>query len=263
MQRISQTPESKELDVRIFVDNTTDQVLGEFEYVRDEYFPEATIYHAREHITVASGSWNILQALKAGYDSGAELVFLIEEDVMVFPDYFAWNFRQDGDHFATCGRHRKEYRMDYYTNPGACFKSDSLRWIVPHVNDSYFEDQRSYLDATFGPMDEASPLDDGLIRRVIRQRSAHILYPDKPKVAHQGFHYYNKLMQFKVEGSISERIESARELLNRVSPADRYSRDFEPFPSRKYAGYFGASETSDRCESRTRIRSLAYSSRSS
>ena len=208
MQRISQTPESKELDVRIFVDNTTDQVLGEFEYVRDEYFPEATIYHAREHITVASGSWNILQALKAGYDSGAELVFLIEEDVMVFPDYFAWNFRQDGDHFATCG------------------------WIVPHVNDSYFEDQRSYLDATFGPMDEASPLDDGLIRRVIRQRSAHILYPDKPKVAHQGFHYYNKLMQFKVEGSISERIESARELLNRVSPADRYSRDFEPFPSR-------------------------------
>lgn len=231
LQRIRQTPESSQLDVRIFVDFTTDQVLGEFEYVRDEYFPEATIYHAREHIQVPSGSWNILHALQAGYDSGAEFIFLIEEDVMVFPDYFTWNFKQDGDHFATCGRYRKEYRMDYYTNPGACFKSDSLRWVIPHINNSYFEDQRSYLDETFGPMDEASPLDDGLIRRVIRQRNAEILYPETPKVAHQGFHYYNQFQQFKVEGSITEKIQTASKLLATISPEDRYSRDFEPFPS--------------------------------
>jgi hypothetical protein len=232
LQRISQTPEASQLDVRIFVDHTVDHRLGEFEYVRDEYFPDATIYHAREHIQVPSGSWNILQALKAGYDSGASLIFLIEEDVMVFSDYFTWSFEahDDPDCFATCGRLRKEYRMDYYTNPGASFKSESLKSIVPHITDRYFEDQRSYLDATFGQMDEASPLDDGLIRRVIRQLDAKISYPQTPKVAHQGFHYYNKLVQFKVEGSISERISAARLLMSKVSPADRYSKDFEPFP---------------------------------
>lgn len=229
LQCISRTPESNELDVRIFVDSTTDQVLGEFEYVRDEYFPEAMIYHARPHIFAPSGCWNILQALKAGYAAGAELIFLIEEDVMVAKDYFTWSVKAHDDPgvFATCGRLRKEYRMDYYTNPGACFKSGSLQRIIPHINDSYFTDQRPYLDAAFGSMDEASPLDDGLIRRVIRQIGAKIVYPDIPKVAHQGFHFYNKLPQFKIEGSISERISAARNLLAQVSPVDRYSRDFE------------------------------------
>lgn len=229
MERMARTPESKSLDVRIFVDNTTDQRLGEFEYVRDEYFPEAAIYHARPHIEAPSGCWNILQALRAGYDTGAESIFLIEEDVMVYPDYFAWNFKQDGDYFATCGRLRKEHSSDYYTNPGACFKRKSLRHVIPHINDSYFRDRRSYMDATFGVMDEASDLDDGLIRRVIRQQNAKVLYPETPKVAHQGFHYYNKLVQYKIEGSIAERVQGFRDLSQQVSPADRYSRDFEPY----------------------------------
>lgn len=224
-------------DIRIFVDHTTADVLDDMEYVRDTYCPDAQIFHAQKHVFVSSGCWNILNALKAGYEAKKELIFLIEEDVSVFPDYFAWNLRQDGDHFATCGRHRKEYGMDYYTNPGAAFRREALEFIVPHINDLYFRDQRSYLDATFGSMDEASPLDDGLIRRVIRQHGSYIVYPETPKVAHQGFHYYNRLVQYKISsGSISERIASCRAVLDSVSPADRYSRDFEPYRPLSQAG---------------------------
>lgn len=232
LQNISQTKESSELDVRIFIDNTTDDVLEEFDYVRDNYFPNATIYHAREHIEVPSGSWNILNALKEGYNSGAEIVFLIEEDVMVYPDYFEWSFRahnENPDSFACCGRLRKEYSSDYYTNPGASFRRHNLKHVVEHITDDYFKDQRSYLDATFPKLDEASFLDDGLIRRVIKQQNSYVVYPYTPRGAHQGFRYYNKLMQFKVEGSISERIEKCRNLLNQVNPQDRYSRDFEVY----------------------------------
>lgn len=230
LQRIKATPESPELDVRIFVDTTTDKVLSDFEYVRDTYYPEATIYHAREHVKAPSGCWNILNALKAGYDSGAELVFLIEEDVMVSEDYFSWSFEahDDPDCFATCGRLRKEHSSDYYTNPGACFKSESLRSVVPYITDGYFQNRRPYLDAAFGELSEASDLDDGLIRRVIRKLGAKILYPETPKVAHQGFHYYNRLPQFTVTGTIAEKIAALRVLLDRVSPLDRYSKDFEP-----------------------------------
>lgn len=232
LQRIRATPESRNIDVRIFVDYTTERVLDDFEYVRDEYYPEATIYHARKHVEVPSGCWNILRSLQAGYDSGAELIFLIEEDVMVFEDYFSWSFEAHNanpDCFATCGRLRKEHSSDYYTNPGACFKRESLGLVVPHIADYYFESQRPYLDTTFGVMDEASCLDDGLIRRVIRQQNARIVYPKTPKVAHQGFHYYNRLVPYEVSGSISERVECARKLLDQVSSADRYSRDFEPY----------------------------------
>jgi hypothetical protein len=229
LERIRSTPEAGSLDVRIFVDHSTEAVLDDFEYVRDEYFPEATIYHAGEHIYAPSGCWNILNALKAGYESGAEYIFLIEEDIMTYPDYFTWNFAQSGDHFATCGRFIRAHFSDYYTNPGACFRSEKLKLVIPHICDDYFAFRRDYLNRVFPPvMDDASDLDDGLIRRVIRSVNGHVLYPGTPKVAHQGFHYYNKLVQYKIEGSISERIESARNLLARVQSADRYSHDFEP-----------------------------------
>src|ERR1035437_1323291 len=97
LERIGSAQFSNELDVRIYVDYTTRQTLDEFEYIRDIYFPEATIYHAHEHIPVPSGCWNILHALKEGYESGAELIFLIEEDVMVFPDYFEWSRKAHND----------------------------------------------------------------------------------------------------------------------------------------------------------------------
>lgn len=234
LKRIRQARFSDSLDVRIFVDYSDRSVLDDFEYVRDHYYPEAALYQADKHIEVPSGSWNILQSLKSGYAAGADRVFLVEEDVMVFPDYFVWNFSQSGDHFATCGRLRKEHSSTYYTNPGACFSRDSLALVVPHINNDYFDDQRGYLDAVFGDMSEASPLDDGLIRRVIRQVSGYVLYPETPKVAHQGFRFYNRLDRYKVEGSISQRIERASELLDRVSCQDRYSQDFEPFlPERR------------------------------
>ena len=232
LEKIRQAPESKQIDVSIFIDSSTDRVLEEFEYVRDEYFPEATIYHARQHISAPSGCWNILQSLQQGYLSGAERIFLIEEDVMVYPTFFKWSFEAHDANpgcFATCGRLRKEHSSDYYTNPGACFKSESLRRIVPYITDSYFKSRRPFLDQEFGPMDEASDLDDGLIRRVIRKLGAKILYPQTPKCAHQGFHFYNRTTEFKTEGSIEEKISQLRSLLEKLSPDGRYSKDFEPY----------------------------------
>jgi hypothetical protein len=152
---------------------------------------------------------------------------------MVFPDYFKWCFdaHENPNCFVTSGRFRKEHRTNYYTNPGACFKSESLRLIIPHINDEFFADRRGYVDARFGKMDEASDLDDGLIRRVIRFHGKEVVYPGTPKVAHQGFHYYDRLDRYEVRGSIQERISLCRDLLARVSPNDRYAKDFERIQS--------------------------------
>lgn len=229
LEKIQQCSEANSLDVRIYVDVCDEDRITEFEYVRDQYFPTASIFHARTHPLAPSGCWNILSALKAGYETGAEYIFLIEEDVMVYPDYFSWNFSQTGDHFATCGRLVEAHSSDYYTNPGACFKSSNLRRVVPHINDNYFASRRQYLDEHFGIMEEASDLDDGMIRRVIRFVNGHVLYPPTPKVAHQGFHYYNRMSEYKTTGRIQDRIQSLREMVEILSPTDRYTKDFEQY----------------------------------
>ena len=219
-------------EVRIFVDCVGQTRLDEFEHVRDTYYPLADLYYAQEHTPCVSGTWNILQALKAGYDSGAGLVFLIEEDIMVRPDYFDWH-RQEmatGQYLATCGRKDPRFyplHPDLYTNPGSCLRRDLLERLCCHINDDYFVRLRAYLDEKFPVWDETSCLDDGLIRRVIREMGGRVAYPEVAKCAHQGWKFYNRLDIYENKGTIEERIVGLRKMIASVKPADRYAGDFE------------------------------------
>jgi len=55
-------------------------------------------------------------------------------------------------------------------------------------------------------------------------------YPDKPKVAHIGWHYYDRLEMYKNRGvTIQERIAELRKMLPKVKLGDRYAKDFEAY----------------------------------
>jgi hypothetical protein len=226
IDRADQSPD----DIRIYVDHTDAKRLSEVEYVRDTYLPRALIFHAKEHPRAPSGCWNILNSMKGGYESGADLIFFVEEDVRVFHDYFTWSIEaQDSGCFATSGRYIKRYGENYYTNPGASFRRESLALVVPHINDSFFNDRRGYLDKIFTPFPDASDLDDGLIRHVMRSVNGFVKYPETPKVAHQGFRMYCRTEEFRPIGNIERRIHQLRNILKNVDPSWRYTQDFEPF----------------------------------
>lgn len=227
IDRADQAPD----DVRIYIDYSDRyKIVDEVEYVRDTYLPRATIYQAKPHVKAPSGCWNILNSMKGGYESGADLIFFIEEDVRVYHDYFTWSIgAQTSGCFASSGRHIKRYGDNYYTNPGASFRRESLALVVPHINDSFFNDRRGYLTKTFGAFEEASDLDDGLIRHVMRSVKGFVKYPETPKVAHQGFHMYGKMEECRTIGNIQEKIVQLREMLERIDPTCRGFGDFEPY----------------------------------
>lgn len=232
LEKLQNTPQSPSLDVRIFLDTQDEDRLRETEFVRDEYFPDATLYCSNPHVEVPSGMWNILNALKQGFQTGAEYVFMVEEDVLVYPDFFDWHLeaQRSGDWFATCGRRLRLFpKYDNYTNSGSCFHRDKLALVIPHINDEMFADRRIYYDRMFGKMDEVSDLDDGLIRRIAKHGGYQVLYPDKPKCAHIGFRGYNHYMDWVNVGSIERRIEQLRKMLSTIDPNGRFTRDFEPF----------------------------------
>lgn len=219
------------VEVRIYLDQCGEERLDDVEYVRDTYCPDAAIFRAGSHAIAPSGCWNILNALKQGYQSGTDYIFLVEEDVMVRPDFFDFHFNThrylSTRYFASCGRRRPEYPSDHYTNPGACFPRDSLGLVVPHICDEFFEDRIGYMDRRFGQMEEGSDLDDGLIRRVIRSVQGQIKYPIMPVVAHQGFRAYNKFTEYRTDGTIQQKIGQLRLMLHSLKSSDRYTRDWE------------------------------------
>ena len=218
-------------DVRIFADYGAN--LDEIEYSRDTYLPTAEIFSAGPHISAPSGTWNILNSIRAAFETEAQLIFHIEEDVRVFPGYFTWAFEQmaTGRYAAVCGRQTAwSHRfLNMYSNPGSCLSRSVVEQLIPHINDDYFIKLRGYLDEHFVSLPEHSDLDDGLIRRVILKMGGICGYPATPKVAHQGFKFYNVAEQYKNPGDIKQRIQGLRLMLKKMKQTDRYARDFEPY----------------------------------
>src|SRR5208282_417358 len=86
LEKLSRTPEIESVDVRIFLDSGSEERLKEVEYVRDTYLPVAELFRAHTHVIAPSGTWNILGSLKAGYETGADFIYLVEEDIMCYPN---------------------------------------------------------------------------------------------------------------------------------------------------------------------------------
>lgn len=223
--------EKRSIDLVVGIFPDVDAAIGDVSYVRDTYYPDAILCIPGDSKLAPSGCWNILRALKGGYETGSDYIFLIEEDVQIQPDYFqqSLELHTKSEPFAVLGRMIPRYGVDYYTNPGSSFRREMLGLVMPHINDDFFADRRGYLTRTFGPMEEASDLDDGLIRHVHRSTGLPLAFPDKPIAAHQGFHAYNKYSNWMNKGTIQERIARLREMLPTIDPKNRYTSDFESF----------------------------------
>jgi hypothetical protein len=223
LERLSASAAS---NVHIYADSVSEKILGEMEIVRDQYLPEAFLFRAKPHVPAVSGSWNILNAIKHGAKFADE-VFLVEEDVMIYPDFFQWHATQTAD--ISCGRRIPRHpKFLLYTNPGSRFSRRALDAIIPHINDEYYADTDKYC-AKF-PAVHLSTLDDGLIRRIIVAEGLTVSFPSTPKCAHQGIPLLNRLDIYPVVGeSIGERVESVRQILAGPKNADRYAPLWEPY----------------------------------
>jgi hypothetical protein len=215
--------------VHIYADSVSEDRLREIEIVRDLYLPEAFLFHAKPHTPAPSGCWNILNAIKQAAQDAMD-VYLVEEDVQVYPYFFEWHQSQTAP--ASCGRHHYDIRwkyLDLYTNPGSCLRRPLLDALIPHIDDDYFRDTDVYCRKHF-PVWDVSTLDDWLIRRVMLEKGMRCVYPERGVCAHVGFRGYG---QFDIyannEKDIEKRIARAREILASTKPTDQYARDYEPF----------------------------------
>jgi hypothetical protein len=209
-------------EIHIYVDDVSESTLREVEVVRDRFLSEAFLFSARPHVKAPSGCWNILNSIKAAAE-WAEDVYLVEDDIMVTPDFFEWHQAQTTE--VSCGRKDPRFFPAHpymYTNPGSCLRRPALDRILPHINDDYFARLRGYLDEHFAPAPEWSELDDGLIRRLVGMCA----YPDKAVCYHQGIRSWGKSNLFPASGDVMERVEQLRETIRRIEAGDPLLRRY-------------------------------------
>ena len=234
LERVSQANNAPD-DVRIFLDTCTDERLEEVAFVRDTYLPIAEIFRAGEHQKLLSGTWNILHSLYEGWQIGKEFIHFIEEDVLVARGYFDWHYEthNSGDYFVTCSRRCGRLPLDFYSNPGTCYRRTSLEKVVPHICQAYFDNNQKYLDDVFPQFKgQDGVLDDGLIRKVCKLNGNKVKCAEPAVAAHVGFRMYNGPHEYKNTGrNIEERVSWIREFLSdipkRKQQDPRYLQDLE------------------------------------
>lgn len=175
-------------------------------------------------------SLNVMEAYREAYETDARMVYLVEDDVMVQPDFFRWHeaVQADGDYFCTIpwrysrnGRAHEasvdpgDYftRRDMYASIGVGFGREKLRGVVAHARADYYRNREGYIRTHFGDgWGDFGEEQDGLVMRVMAEEGGVSAWSYVPRAFHVGWWGYHQGGR-PDSGRLEERIEKARTAL--------------------------------------------------
>ena len=161
--------------------------------------------------TFRGNSYNVLSAYAETINSGAELIHLVEEDVLVGADYFDYHraVREFAPGvFSVCACRNQFWPLDggppeeqdavylqsCYQSIGVSFTPEKLAHVVPHANQSFYAGPLAYVRRHFphSSLKDAYREQDGLIYRIIEKGECVTAFPCVPRAYHAGFSGYNR-----------------------------------------------------------------------
>lgn len=200
---------------------------------------------ARSSYGIGKQSFSLLSGYKYAAGKSGGKVFMIEEDVFIASDFFAWHYAVHNEHpdlfcsiavanpnrVVPTGAHDEYYlTTDDYCSLGVCFDRDVLMGHVErHAQPGYYVQPSTYSRRHFpqAPFDPTHCEQDGLIRRIQWQQGMKmpIAYPCAAKAYHAG--YYGANRADPPSGTLAQRIEH----VSRVCYSEDAMRTFALHPA--------------------------------
>lgn len=161
---------------------------------------------------IGKQSWCVLYAMELCCKNADEIVYYLEDDIMIGKDFFTFSesilnacldaycavmSRSNNHRIETTTDNNKFYLSDKadYQGLGVAFRpsawiSAMSQYLVPE----YFDNPVGYCKANFKSVvcGEAFAEQDGLQRRVIERNGLKIAYPHVPRCFHSGIYGYNR-----------------------------------------------------------------------
>jgi hypothetical protein len=227
LEALARCPTGDPLAIRIYVDAHIGQPPPpKDEIVRVvERFPQLSVQIAyRASHPYPGNSYNVLMAYKDAYESDAPHVFLVEDDVIVFPPFFTWHRVMHLTQSLGCSIAIENPGHGAYASLGVCFKRETLGLVVPHCRTAYFQDMRGYCRAHFPP----SKFDceqDGLFARVLK--GFPVAWALIPVAQHVGWYGYHRPKSIRPHGTLEERYVQVTKTLSNAQALRRVTREFK------------------------------------
>lgn len=244
LEYLSKVSEIQNKEIRIYVDRGRVLVREFYEVFRD--FPTLNISSVfRSEHDYHGNSFNTLEAYKDAFQSGARYIYLIEDDVLVTPDFFRWHetVQQQEDLMCSvayrCSRNAAIAKSDDpeayllsgqdYASIGVCWRREKLAPIIEHARTEYYENLDGYLKKHF-PNNRFSNCfteQDGLIMRIMAKTGGIVAWPFVPRCYHIGFAGYNRPKSARL--SYQELKETIHNM-EKIRQADKDFGDIEMVP---------------------------------
>lgn len=180
-------------------------------YWKDKFGPNL-ILMVRPPNTFYGNSYNVLSAYNKAYKTDAKNVYLIEDDVLISPDFFKWHeaVQRDGDWFCTIAGRSLAVRKpdvkytenDYfisheYRSLGVCWPRHNLESIVKHYDPIYYATQQNMVDYVYSKFPNSAYgitmiEQDGLISRIMEEDDEYAAWAGVPRARHIGVWGYHR-----------------------------------------------------------------------
>jgi len=205
-------------------------------------------------------SRNVLEAYKeAAAIENVRYIYLVEDDVLVQPDFFTWHeaVQLDGDYMCSvayrCSRNA-EARTDVtdpsayftsardYASVGVCWRREKLGPVVAHASADYYRDTSAYMQRTFPGNRFAGDFSeqDGLIMRVMWETRGVVAWPYVPRAYHMGWYGYHRPDGRRPDGLLQDKIAKLRTIIHDAEKIKNVSFNFgdiEPCPTEPNAPF--------------------------
>lgn len=212
-------------------------------------------YLVRAKHSFGGNSYNTMEAYKEAYATDARFVYLVEEDVLVTPDFFTWHESvQAQESTAMCSigyrcSRNNEARTDitdaaaYFTSArdyasiGVAWRRESLQPLTRHCRADYYSDPSGYIQRTFPNNRFAGDFceQDGLIMRLMWDERGYTVWPYVPRCYHLGGYGYHRPSGRRPDGQLERKIEFLKSVIQDGPELKRLFPDFgdiEPYDGR-------------------------------
>lgn len=228
----------------LFIDRGRTLIREFYEVLND--FPKLNVRITfRDYHNYHGNSYNTLEAYKEAFHSEAKYVYLVEDDVLVMPDFFKWHETIQKQESLMCSVAYRCHRnpaakkindpeaylvsAQDYASIGVCWKRQRLAPVVSHACTQYYDDLNGYIKHNFPKNRFAGCFteQDGLIMRIMGEKHGLVAWSFIPRCYHVGFAGYNRPRgpQFSYE-ELKEVIHNKEKVRN----ADRDFGDIEVVP---------------------------------
>lgn len=223
---LAASPDVQSVKIRVYVDAHVGNLppKAEIETVLRK-FPQLSIqvgFRPPHHFH--GNSFNVLMAYKDAYDSDAQHVFLVEDDILVRPNFFAWHRQQHQRKIGCSIGVVKERQHGLYASLGSCFHREMIRLVLPHCKTEYFTNLRAYCKQKFPPAAWDCE-QDGLWCRVLVDQPP-VVWATTPVAQHVGWYGYHRKRSVRPTGTLKERYEQVKMVLSSPENLRLWSKDF-------------------------------------